>query len=193
MRKVLLVATLLLTGCSSIKNYETLDQQTNTDLKTYVGGEVFKIQRSSDLPNVVGKADIWGGKVDRGYTELRYLGVQANGYLGFAVIEQQTRSNESTMSRYGVSNTVVNTNSNTYGSGYAYASGSNAYGASTYHTNSTSNVTTYTPPEGHTQYLPSNATTFVIPPSQRQMQFGSVSVLIQGYDNTGLAYTLIRN
>lgn len=192
MRKEWVLAAVLLSGCSSIKNYESLEQPLNTPLRTYVGGEVFKADKSSDLPNAFGHADVFGGKVDRGFTELRYLGVQQNGYLGFAVVEMETRSNESTMSRYGMSTSTINTQSNTYGNSYGRMSGGNYYDTGSYQTNTTGAVTTFNAPEGHTSYLPPNATTFVIPPSQQQLQLGSINVAIIGYDNTSLAYSLSK-
>lgn len=192
MRKEWLFATVLLTGCSSIKNYEALEQPVNTPLKTYVGGEVFKVDKYSDLPNAFGHADIFGGKVDRGFSELRYLGLQQNGYLGFAVVEMDTRSNESTMSRYGISTSTINAQSNTSGNSYGHVSGSNYFGSGSYQTNTTGSVTTSNAPEGHTVYLPPYATTFVIPPSQQQLQLGSVNVAIMSYDNTTLTYSLSK-
>jgi len=192
MRKEWLLAAVLLSGCSSINNYESLEQPANTPLKTYVGGEVFKVDKSSDLPNAFGHADVFGGKVDRGFSELRYLGVQQNGYLGFAVVEMETRSNESTMSRYGMSTTTINTQSNINGNSYGHISGNNYYGSGTYQSNTTGTVTSVNAPEGHTVYLPSNATTFVIPPNQQQLQLGSVSVMIMSYDSTSLTYSLSK-
>ncbi|MEG3111240.1 hypothetical protein SC127_10940 [Pantoea sp. T14] len=192
MRKGWLLVAIFLSGCSSIKNYESLEQPTNTPLKTYVGGEVFKTDKSSDLPNAFGHADVFGGKVDRGFSELRYLGIQQNGYLGFAVVEMETRSNESTMSRYGMSTSTINAQSYTNGNTYGRMSGSNYYGSGSYQTNTTGTVTTLNAPEGHTSYLPPNATTFAIPPSQQQLRLGNVNVMIIGFDATTLTYSLSR-
>lgn len=38
---------------------EKLVQTTGVPLETYIGGQVFKVTRSSPLPNVFGKADIF--------------------------------------------------------------------------------------------------------------------------------------
>ena len=57
---------------------DNLAQSSATELNTHIGGQVFKIDRSTDLPNAFGKADIFGGKVNRGYTELRYQGTRDN-------------------------------------------------------------------------------------------------------------------
>jgi hypothetical protein len=66
MRLVSLALVLALSGCgSTIQTYERLDQNTGRDLSTHVGGQVLKIQRTSDLPNAFGKADVFGGKVNR--------------------------------------------------------------------------------------------------------------------------------
>lgn len=135
----MVVLGLVLTGCGTIKNYNQLAQPTDKDLATYVGGTVFKIARSSDLPNAIGKADLYGGKVFRGYTELRYQGMTGDGKLILRVTEVETHSTETTMSRYGASS----------GSFSGYSSG----GGGVY-----SNVTVYNPPQGSTQILPPNST-----------------------------------
>lgn len=90
-----------LSGCASIETYEDLVQPLSQPLETYVGGVVFKIKRSSDLPNAFGAADIFGGKVDGGSAQLWYQGRDENGHLRFRLTDIQTESNETTMTRYG--------------------------------------------------------------------------------------------
>ena len=133
------VIAAVLTGCGTIKSYDQLAQPTDKDLATYVGGTIFKVNRSSDLPNAFGRADIFGGKVFAGYTELRYQGMTDDGRLILRVTEIETHSTETTMSRYG----------QTSGSFSGYSSpGGGVYG----------NVTVHHPPPGSTEILPPNTT-----------------------------------
>jgi len=55
------VGFLLVGGCATIESYETLEQPTGSTLKTHINGKIFKVKRTSDLPNAFGKADLWGG------------------------------------------------------------------------------------------------------------------------------------
>lgn len=76
-----------------------LIQAPNKDLETNIGGVVFRVNRASPLPNLFGKADIFGRTVDRGFVELRYKGQSPDGLLLFQLTDVETTSNETTMSR----------------------------------------------------------------------------------------------
>ena len=105
------VAVLLLSACavgSPIQAYENLTPDPSREHSTYIGGSVLKVQRSSDLPNAFGRADIFGGRVERGFTELRFLGLAPDGRIVFRVTELDTQSTETTMSRYGGSTSMLN-------------------------------------------------------------------------------------
>ena len=101
MRKLFIILLIaLLSACASIENYRSLDQPTDQLLTVSVGGTIFRLNRSSDLPNVVGKADLYGGKIDRGYAELKFLGVNEKGELLLSVTDINKTSSETTMDRY---------------------------------------------------------------------------------------------
>ena len=89
----------ILMGCGSINQYRQLDQESRSDLTTSIGGTIFRLNKSSNLPNVIGKADILGGKVDRGYAELRLSSIK-DGVLTLEVTEFNKSSAETTMDRY---------------------------------------------------------------------------------------------
>lgn len=162
----------VLTGCgATIQSYERLSQDTDRTLTTHVGGQVLKVQKSSDLPNAFGKADIFGGKVNRGYTELRYQGLAPDGRLVFRVTEVETESSETTMSRYGGSTSTLN---------------AQRYGNSVYAT-----VTTYDAPRGSTERLPPNTTEFAVDPSKaKEFEVGGVKVSVVSADETSITYRL---
>jgi hypothetical protein len=52
------------------------------------------------LPNAFGKADLYGGKVDRGYAEVKFLGVNERNELILSVTDINRSSTETTMDRY---------------------------------------------------------------------------------------------
>lgn len=115
------ISTLLLAGllaaCATIQDYRTLGQPVGQVLTASVGGTIFRLNRSSDLPNVFGKADAFGGKVDRGYAELKFLGLTEKGELILSATDIHKSATETTMDRYGASPRVEVQTSVAVGSG----------------------------------------------------------------------------
>ncbi|MCE1007580.1 hypothetical protein [Pseudomonas monteilii] len=166
------LASVLLSGCSPIRTYENLSQNTEISLTTHVGGQVLKVERSSDLPNAFGKADLFGGKIDKGFTELRYQGMTPDGRPVFRLTEIETTSTETTMSRYGGRTTNFNVQS---------------YGNQSYGT-----INSYAAPSGDTERLPPNTTEFAVPVKRRTFDVGNVRVTIMSFDETSIVYSLSR-
>jgi hypothetical protein len=174
MRFAILTLVIALAGCgATIQTYERLNQDTGRELSTHVGGQVLRVQRTQDLPNAFGKADVFGGKVNRGYTELRYQGITPDGRLVFRVTEVETESTETTMSRYGGSTSTLN----------AQRVGNSVYGT----------VTTYDAPRGSTERLPPNTTEFALDPKiTKEFTIGGIKVLLINASETSLAYQLFK-
>jgi hypothetical protein len=174
MRFIVMVFVIALAGCgATIQTYDQLSQDTGRELSTHIGGQVLRVQRTQDLPNAFGKADVFGGKVNLGYTELRYQGMTPDGRLVFRVTEVETESNETTMSRYGGSTSTVN----------AQRVGNSVYGT----------VTTYDAPRGSTERLPPNTTEFTLDPRKtKEFTIGGVKVLVINASETSLAYRLVK-
>ena len=174
MRISCLFLVAVLAGCgATMQTYERLSQETGRSLTTHVGGQVLKVQRTSDLSNAFGKADIFGGKVNRGFTELRYQGLAPDGRLVFRVTEVETESSETTMSRYGGSTSTLN----------AQRVGNSVYGT----------VTTYDAPRGTTERLPPNTTQFAVDPARtKELTVGGIKVQILSADETSLTYQLVK-
>ncbi len=169
---------------------EKLAQKTGTKLEASIGETVFRVTRTSPLPNAFGRADIFGRTVDRGFRELRFQGI-SEGKLVFRLVDVETRSNETTMSRSGAVISSTTGTANTTGSAVASPSGGhvNVTGNSTT-TYSGTTVTTRAP-QGRTEALPPNTTEFQIDPATRkEMKLGSVRVRILGFDDLGLQYEL---
>lgn len=173
-----LAFSFLLIGCgATVRNHEQLRQPTSSVLSTYVGGTVFKVERASDLPNAFGKADVFGGKVSRGFTELRYQGLTPEGKLILRVTEVETLSSETTMSRYGGGTSTINTTTTP-----------SAYGSQTHGT-----VIHQPARRGKTEVLPPNTTEFTIDPAKtKELNIASVRVEILGFDEQSLRYRLTK-
>ena len=60
----------VLSGCAPVETRSHLDRPAG---ETYAstGDIVLRVQRVDDLPNVFGRADLFGRTRDRGFTELR--------------------------------------------------------------------------------------------------------------------------
>ena len=163
-----------LVGCGTIQDHDQLAQPLGRDLETYVGGTVFKVSRSRDLPNAFGRADVFGGKVFAGYTELRYQGVADDGRAVLRVTEVETHSTETTMSRYGQST-------------------GNYQGFSDSRGNVSGNLTMNHPPKGTTEVLPPNTTQFFFDPmKEKDLSIAGVRVTFIEFSPQKLRYRLSR-
>ncbi|HYU35702.1 MAG TPA: hypothetical protein VEW48_26395 [Thermoanaerobaculia bacterium] len=83
-----------LAACGSINQHQKLEQPTNAELRTYIGGTILKITETEDLPNAFGRKDVWGGKRPTGSTELKYLGLAESGKIKLRVISTDITTNE---------------------------------------------------------------------------------------------------
>ena len=60
----------VISSCASVRTYHTLEQPSSGILTTSVGGVIFRLNRTGDLPNALGNADLLGGKVEKGSRRL---------------------------------------------------------------------------------------------------------------------------
>lgn len=96
----LLVLVMVVSGCATIRDYNKLQQPESSVLTASIGSTIFRVNKSQDLPNVFGKADLWGGKVDKGFTELKLKGITEAGNLILQISDVNLSSAETTMDRY---------------------------------------------------------------------------------------------
>jgi hypothetical protein len=156
---------------------EKLVQKRGVVLKTYIGGPIFKVKRTSPLPNAFGKKDIFGRKVDRGFFELRFLGVDDNGKGMFRITDIETTSSETTMSRTPI----------TYTTGNARAT----YNPYTNTATVTGSAITFGPQVGSTEILPPNTTEFQLDPKLvKDLEFGEVKLTIKKISPVSISYVL---
>ena len=101
MRVLIVVLLAALTGCGTIDRYETAVQPLGQTLVAGVGDVILRVEKTRDLTNVVGKADVWGRKTSEGHIEVRFMGVEPDGTLLFARKDVEIVSNETTVTRMG--------------------------------------------------------------------------------------------
>jgi len=75
----------VLVGCANIEHRQQLAEPSGRITTAPVGGTIATINKQKDLPNVFGRADIYGRKVDTGFVKIVYRG---RGNDGSALIEQ---------------------------------------------------------------------------------------------------------
>lgn len=68
-------------------------------LTTGIGGTIFRLNKVGDLPNAYGRRDIYGGKVDKGFSELKLMAIKDQ-ILTLEVTDLNKSSSETTMDRY---------------------------------------------------------------------------------------------
>ena len=95
----LIAASFFTAACGAIRSHRLLEQPLGPQLTTGIGGIVFRLNKQGDLPNVYGGRDIWGGKVDKGFAEMKLVGVE-NQTIILDVVDISRQSSETVMDRY---------------------------------------------------------------------------------------------
>jgi len=95
----LIIASLSISGCGTIRSHRNLEQSMGSVLTTGIGGTVFRLDKTGDLPNAFGGRDIWGGKIDKGFAEMKLAGIEGT-VLILEIIDVNKHSSETVMERY---------------------------------------------------------------------------------------------
>lgn len=98
-RTSLVVALIFVAACGAIRLHRQLEQAVGPQLTTSIGGTIFRLNKLGDLPNAFGGRDIWGGKVDRGFAEVKLVGIEDQTLI-LDVVDVGRQSAETTMDRY---------------------------------------------------------------------------------------------
>lgn len=102
----------MLSACAPVAQTTSLNKPVGAQAYASVGDIVIRADASENLPNVFGKADIWGRTKETGFSELRYMGVNKRGQPVFRRRDVDVISNASTMTRTPISATTVNAQTN---------------------------------------------------------------------------------
>jgi hypothetical protein len=96
---VALVLWTTLPATANAKESTKINRPENTEIYTSIGDVLVKVNLRESLPNIFGKPDIWGRKRDRGYVEIRFMGLTDDGRAVFRRRSVDIYSNETTMTR----------------------------------------------------------------------------------------------
>lgn len=96
---LLVMVVVLTAGCATIRLHRQVEQPLGSQLTAGVGGTLFRLNKVGDLPNAFGGRDIWGGKVDRGFAEMKLIGIEDQTLI-LDVVDVSRQSSETTMDRY---------------------------------------------------------------------------------------------
>ena len=102
----------LLTSCAQIQTQSVTRQALGTPLLASTGSVIFRLDKTSDLPNVFGKADIYGGKIDRGFTEVRIVSIDSGTSFTLSITDLDKASTETVMERYVARKSEVSVTTN---------------------------------------------------------------------------------
>ena len=102
MRNVLalMLLGLLLSGCGTIRTHRTVLQPMGTELTASVGSSLFRLNKQRDLPNMWGGRDIYGGKVRKGFAEVKLIGISEGEKVQVSVFDMNSDNTETTLDRY---------------------------------------------------------------------------------------------
>lgn len=159
-----------LSACASIEKSRLAEQPTNQLLLAGKGDVVLKVNKQRDLENAFGNADVFGRKTNEGFSELRFVGVEESGAIVFYRNDIRIMTNETTMSRSGVSSTFGSANTTASGS----YSGNENYGTATGSASTNYSSSTLSPTSDFHAVIPQGTTPIVLEP-------GDTTVVMEGY------------
>jgi hypothetical protein len=87
-------------SCASVREHRIVTQPLNTQLTSSVGSTLFRLNKRGDLPNAVGGRDIFGGKIEKGYAEVKLKSIRDGGVVELIVFDVNKDTAETTMDRY---------------------------------------------------------------------------------------------
>ena len=90
----------LFSACGTIRTHRTVLQPMGTELTASVGSSLFRLNKQRDLPNMWGGRDIYGGKVGKGFAEVKLIGISEGEKVEVVVFDMNSDNTETTLDRY---------------------------------------------------------------------------------------------
>lgn len=108
MRNWLLVGVLFFsTSCATVEQHAVASRASDVETFSSVGDVMLRVDVREDLPNVFGRADIYGRTRNLGFSEIRYVGLTQDGLAIFRRRDAEILTNEDTMNRSGFRTATV--------------------------------------------------------------------------------------
>jgi hypothetical protein len=96
---VFAASSILLVACAQVENRQQLAEPVGRSTTVPIGGAIATINKEKDLPNIFGRADIYGRKVDTGFIKIVYRGRDKDGSVLVEQVDVDVRSNASVLTR----------------------------------------------------------------------------------------------
>ena len=97
---ITVLTTVLIVGCGTVREHRLVVQPLDKKLTASVGSTLFRLNKRGDLPNAFGGRDIYGGKVDKGYAEVKLTAIREERLVELVAFDVGRDSSETTMDRY---------------------------------------------------------------------------------------------
>jgi hypothetical protein len=130
----LLLAAALVSCANVQERSHIVGARTGTQLTASVGDTVLRVSREKNLPNIAGKADIFGRMTPTGVETVQYLGVKD----GRAIFRRRTVDVETGATTMNSTPLIIPNTTTTMHSGSVNVYGPNGYGHGSYSGTSTS-------------------------------------------------------
>ncbi len=131
---LVLLACAYLSGCADVQERSHIvGGRTGTPLTASVGDTVLRVSREKNLPNIVGKSDMFGRKTPTGVDTVQYLGVKD----GRAFFKRRSVNVETGATTMNSTPIVIPNMATTTHSGSVNVYGPNGYGYGSYSGTST--------------------------------------------------------
>jgi hypothetical protein len=128
------ILALFLCGCSDVQERSHIvGGRTGTPLTASVGDTVLRVSREKNLPNIAGKADMFGRTTPTGVETVQYMGVKD----GRAFFKRRTVDVETGATTMNSTPLVIPNTATTTQSGSVNLYGPNGYGSGSYSGTST--------------------------------------------------------
>lgn len=113
---VALLCVAMIGGCANIEHKSAVQQPMGKSLVAGAGDVVIRVTTSQSMPNVVGKADIWGRTTPTGETTVTYRGLsEGKAYFERRSIDIRTGATTMNSSPLILANTSRSTSTGTVG------------------------------------------------------------------------------
>jgi hypothetical protein len=184
--KTLLTLTLsfFMLSCSQVQRYENVSKPTGVRQTVSLGSELYRINKTRDLPNAFGKADVWGGEINEGYSELRFMGLTEQGKIIFRLTDIDVESNESVFTRYGVNRTTINSNTTANVRNY----GNTVYGS----VNTNTTISHIDKPVAIITQLPPNTIEFIFDANEKVLRLDTLSIEVFEVTPQSISYVIYK-
>lgn len=104
---VLMVALSTVAACATVEQHARVSRPINAEAFASVGDVVVRVEVSENLPNAFGRSDIFGRTRERGFSEVRFMGLTSDNLAIFRRRDVDIQTNETTVNTMGLGTAAV--------------------------------------------------------------------------------------